>query len=69
MCLNTKNITKKKNELLVMAEDIGLHIIGKTELWANQYIAYAEIGPTRYVGVMFMRNKIGIMGRENYFIY
>ena len=58
--LNTRSIVNKKNELNIMVEDIGLHIIGITESPANKNIADAELGLTGYV--MFRRYRIGRMG-------
>ena len=35
VCLNARRTEKKKKELYIMVEDIGLHIIGVTDSWAN----------------------------------
>ena len=43
-----------------MVEDIGPHIIGITELWANKDISDAEFELTGYV--MFRRDRIGRRG-------
>ena len=42
-----------------MVEDIGPHIIGITESWANNDIADAELGLTGHV--IFRRDRIGII--------
>ena len=44
VCLNTRSIINKKNELNIMVEDINPHIINKTESWANKDISDAELG-------------------------
>ena len=38
VCLNTRRIVNKKNELNMMVEDTYPHIIGITELWASKDI-------------------------------
>ena len=43
-----------------MVEDTNLHIIGRTESWANKDISVAELGLTDYV--MFRRDRIGRRG-------
>ena len=43
VCLNTRIIVNKKNELNIMVEDIDPHIIGITESWANIDITGAEL--------------------------
>ena len=60
MCLNGRSIVNKKNELNIMAEDIGHHIIGITASWANIGITDAELGLTGYV--LFRRDRIGRRG-------
>ena len=56
VCLNTRSIVNKKNELNITVEDINPHIIGITESWANTDITNAELGLTGYV--MFRRDRI-----------
>ena len=56
ICLNTRSIVNKKNELNIMVEDINPYIIGITESWANTDITDAELGLTGYV--MFSRDRI-----------
>ena len=60
VCLNARSIVNKKNELNVMVEDIGPHIIGITESWANIDITDAELGLRGYI--MFRRDRIGRRG-------
>ena len=60
MCLNTRSIVNKKNELNIMVEDTDPHIIGITESWANTDLIDAELGLTGYV--MFKRDRIGRRG-------
>ena len=43
VCLNARSIINKKTELNVMVDDIKPHIIGITELWANNVITNAEL--------------------------
>ena len=43
VCLNARSIVNKKNELNITVEDIGPHIIGITESWANIDITDAEL--------------------------
>ena len=35
VCLNARSILNKKNELIIMVEDINPQIIGITESWVN----------------------------------
>ena len=60
VCLNTRSIVNKKNELNIMVEDTDPHIIGITESWANTDITDAELGLTGYI--MFRRDRIGRRG-------
>ena len=46
VCLNTRSIVNKKNELNINVEDIKTQIIGITESWANKDISDAEFGLT-----------------------
>ena len=56
VCLNTRTIVNKKNELNFMVKDTDLHIIGITESWANKDISDAE---SRLIGyVIFRRDRI-----------
>ena len=50
MCLNARSIINKKTELNIVVEDIKPHIIGITELWANN--GY----------VMFRKDRMGRRG-------
>ena len=60
MCLNTRSIINKKNELNIMVDDIKPHIIGITESWANSDITDAELGLEGCA--MFRKDSIGIRG-------
>ena len=60
VCLNTRSIINKKNELNIMVDDIKPHIIGITESWANNEITDAELGLEGYV--MFRKDRIGRRG-------
>ena len=60
VCLNTKRIVKKRNELNITVEDIDPHIIGITESWATTDISDADLGMTGYV--MFRKDRIGRRG-------
>ena len=44
----------------MMVDDIKPHIIGITESWANNDIAYAELGLTGHV--MFRKDRMGRRG-------
>ena len=66
MCLNTRSIVIKKNELNIMVEDIDPHIICITESWANTEMTDAVLGLTGYV--MFRRDRMGRRGGGSYFI-
>ena len=46
VCLNTRSIINKKNELDIMVDEIKPHIIGITESWANNDITRGR--PWRY---------------------
>ena len=50
VCLNARSIVNKKNELIIMVEDIDPHISGITESWANTDITDAELGLTGCLG-------------------
>ena len=62
VCLNTRSIINKKNELNIMVDDIKPHIIGITESWANNDITDAGLGLEGYV--MFRKDRIGRRGGE-----
>ena len=49
VCLNSRRIINKKNELNITVYDIKPHIIGITESWANNDIADVELGLVCYV--------------------
>ena len=66
VCLNTRSIVNKENELNIMVEDIDPHIICITESWANTGITDAELGLTGYA--MFRRDRIGRMGGLVFFM-
>ena len=51
VCLNSRSIISKKNELNITVDDIKPHIIGKTESWAHNDITDAELGLEVYVMV------------------
>ena len=57
VCLNARSIINKKNELDIMVDEIKPHIIGITELWANNDITNAELGLEGYV--MFRKDIMG----------
>ena len=46
VCLNSRSIVNKKNELNIMVEDINPHIFGIIESWANTDMTDAELGLT-----------------------
>ena len=56
VCLNTRSIINKKNELDIMVDEIKPHIIGITESWANNDITDAELGLEGYV--MFRKDRM-----------
>ena len=60
VCLNTRSIINKKNELDIMVDEIKPHIIGITESWANNDTTYAELGLEGYV--MFRNDRMGRRG-------
>ena len=60
VCLNARSIINKKTELNIMVDDIKPHIIGITELWANNDITNAELGQEGYV--KFRKDRIGGRG-------
>ena len=66
VCLNSRSIVNKKNELNIMVEDIDPHIIGITETWANTDTTDAELGLTGFV--MFRRDRIGRRGGELFYM-
>ena len=56
VCLNTRTIVNKNNELNIMVKYIKLHLIGITESWANKDISDAE---SRLIGyIIFSRARI-----------
>ena len=65
MCLNTRSIINKKNELNIMVDDIKPHIICITESWAHNDITYAELGLEGYV--LFRKDRIGKREEEYYY--
>ena len=60
MCLNARSIINKNNELDIMVDEIKPHIIGITESWANNDIAYAELGLEGCV--LFRKDRMGRRG-------
>ena len=60
MCLNTRSIVNKKNELNIMVEDIDPHIIGIAESCTSKDISDVEIGLTGHV--MLKKDRIGRRG-------
>ena len=60
VCLNARSIVNKRNELVIMVEDVDRHIIRITESWATTDISDVELGLTRYV--MFRKDRIGRNG-------
>ena len=66
VCLNSRSIINKKNELNIMVDDIKPHIIiGITESWAHYDITDAELGLEGYV--MFRKDRIGNREEEYYY--
>ena len=57
VCLNTRSIINKRNELNIMVDEIKPHNIGITESWANNDITDAELGLEGYV--MFRKDRMG----------
>ena len=60
VCLHTRSIINKKNELNIMVDDIKPDIIGITESWANNDITDAELGLEGYM--MFRKDRMGRSG-------
>ena len=60
VCLNSRSIINKKNELNIMVDEIKPHTIGITESWANNDIIYAELGLEGCV--MFRKDRMGRRG-------
>ena len=63
--LKARSIINKKNELIIMVDDIKPHIIGITESWAQNDITDAELGLDGYV--MFRKDRIGKREEEYYY--
>ena len=66
VCLNSRSIVNKKNELNIMVEDIDPHIIGITKSWANTDITHAELGVILYVKESIQANEIKLERKADY---
>ena len=67
VCLNTRSIINKKNELDIMVDEIKPHIIGIAESRANNDITDAELGLEGYV--MFRKHRLGRRGGGGVLLY